>query len=641
MSLMIRGSAVALTGLLLTISRPQPIASQEAIPFDSPRWQHVNSEVVQVAGRQALQGVAALEDIDFLDGVIEYDLYVTGARSYPGVYFRMIEGNNAEHIYVRPHRAGLYPDAIQYTPITNGIAEWQLHNGPGYTSAATFTDNMWIHVRIEVKGTQARVFVENLTEPALVIPYLEGIAEPGGLALTGPTDGSAYFSNFRYDTDATLNFDPAPLREMPNGMIEDWQVSQAIPAERVQRESYPSDFALFRTDWQPVKADMRGLVDIADRTARQNANGDLVLARHVFYSDSDRIMNLDFGYSDEVDFFFNGRRVFSGKSRYQGRDPSFLGILGLHDQVPVRVRQGLNEIFLMVAEFFGGWGFEIQANGEVTPKPTDHAVTEEVWSTDDVFLTPESVLKDPNRNVLYVTSFDTDFARKPEPSGFISRMTVDGEILDLRWVEGLNAPCGMDIWHDTLFVAERQHLLAVDLAHGSVANRWEIPDADFPNDVVIDDQGTIYVTDTRGGNPTDSRIYRFSNGAFDVFANAGVERANGIWIHDRWLYIGNTGDGMLKRVELATGKMEEVISFGAGILDGIRVDQDGNLLVSQWFGRLYRVTPEGGLTEILDAESQGWNVADFEYLPDTRTVVIPTFFDNRVRAVRVSPAGAR
>jgi hypothetical protein len=611
------------------------LASQEAIPFDSPRWQHVNSRVEEIEGRQALQGLAVLNDVDFRDGVIEYDVYITGARSYPGVYFRMAEGNNAEHLYIRPHRAGLYPDAIQYTPIVNGIAEWQLHNGPGYTAAGTFTERAWIPVRIEVRGAQARVFIENLTEPALVIPYLEGSSERGGLAVTGPTDGSAYFSNFSYDTDAELSFEAAPVREMPEGTLADWQVSQAIPADRVRRTSYPNDFALFRMDWQGIGADTRGLVDIADRTARQTPAGDLALARHVFYSDTDRVLNLDVGYSDEVDLFFNGRRMFSGKSRYQGRDPSFLGILGLHDQVPVQVRKGLNEVFLMVTEVFGGWGFMIQGDGPMEPKPKDHAATEDVWSTEEVFLTPESVLRDPNRDVLYVTNFDTDYAGKPEPSGFLSRLSLDGEILDLRWVEGLNAPCGMDIRGDTLFVAERRHLLAVDLATGTIAGRWEIPDADFPNDVVIDDEGTIYITDTRGGNPADSRIYRFRDGVFDVFAEAGVDRANGIWIHEGWLYVGNTGDGMLKRWDLTTGRMEDVLSFGAGILDGIRVDQEGNLLVSHWAGRLYRITPEGNLTEILDGESRGWNIADFEYLPAERLVVMPTFFDNRVRAVRI------
>jgi hypothetical protein len=37
----------------------------------------------------------------------------------------------------------------------------------------------------------------------------------------------------------------------------------------------------------------------------------------------------------------------------------------------------------------------------------------------------------------------------------------------------------------------------------------------------------------------------------------------------------------------------------------------------------------------MDAMPDRWNVADFEYLPDEGLLLIPTFMDNRVRAVRI------
>ncbi len=626
---------IAVSALAALAAAATSARAQEAVPFDSLHWDLAGAEVSEVGGREALQGTAVLQDAVFQDGIIEFDLYVTGARSYPGIYFRLSDRNNGEHFYIRPHRAGLYPDALQYTPVVNGIAEWQLHNGAGYTAAGVFPEDNWIPVRLEVQGTRARVFIEDLTQPALVMPYLEGPASNGALALSGPRDGSAWFSNFRYDTAGQLALEPSPERVTPEGVVRSWALSQAFPADRVNREAYPGFFSLFLAEWQDVDADVRGLVDIADRTARQNQNGDLVVARHIFYSDEDRAITFTFGYSDEVDFFFNGRRVFSGKSRYQGRDPSFLGILGLHDAVGVQARHGLNEILLMVSEYFGGWGFMVQADRALQSKPVDYSATEEAWATPDTFLTPESVLKDPTRDVLYVTNFDVDYGRKPEASGFLSRLSVDGEVLDLRWVEGLNAPTGMDIWRDTLFVAERQHVVAIDLASGTIAGRWSIPDAIFPNDLVIDEDGSIYISDTRSGKPTESRIYRFRDGTFEIFAEAGINQANGLWIRDGWLLVGNSGDGMLKRIELKSGRTEDVLSLGAGIIDGIRVDVAGNLLVSHWDGKLYRITPDRELVEILDAGSRGWNTADFEFLPEGDLLFIPTFLDNRVRAVRI------
>jgi len=65
------------------------------------------------------------------------------------------------------------------------------------------------------------------------------------------------------------------------------------------------------------------------------------------------------------------------------------------------------------------------------------------------------------------------------------------------------------------------------------------------------------------------------------------------------------------------------------------MDGDGSLLVSRWEGQLFRISREGEVLELLDALPQGWNTADFEYLPEEALLIIPTFLDNRVRAIRI------
>lgn len=427
----------------------------------------------------------------------------------------------------------------------------------------------------------------------------------------------------------------APLPGRGQTPVPEWRVAGPYPAERVNRAVYPNFYAIFLAPWQDAKSDPQGMVDLNLLIPRENPTGDLVLARHVFWSDRDKVLNLDFGYAGEVDLFFNGWRVFSGIRSNTLADRSSLAAVGCSDQVPLYVRKGLNEIFLMVTGRSDRWAFRAGTSEPLTPKAVAHGSAVEVWATADTFLTPESVLKDPERDILYVTSFDNEYARKPEPSGYISRLSLDGEILDHRWVDGLHAPTGMDAWRDTLYVAEREHLLAIDLATGAIAGRWAIPDPVFPNDLVIDDQGTVYISDTRTDDWADSRIYRFKDGRFDVFANEGISRANGLWIRDGWLLVGSSGDGLLKRVELSTGRVETVVSMGAGIIDGIRVDREGNLLLSHWEGQLYRISPQGDVVELLDALPEGWNTADFEYLPEEGLILIPTFLDNRVRGIRI------
>ena len=75
--------------------------------------------------------------------------------------------------------------------------------------------------------------------------------------------------------------------------------------------------------------------------------------------------------------------------------------------------------------------------------------------------------------------------------------------------------------------------------------------------------------------------------------------------------------------------------LGAEVNDGIRVDNEGNYLASHWEGQVYRISPSGGVVELLDTSDQGRNCADFEFLKDGNVLVIPTFLGNTVAAYRL------
>ena len=53
--------------------------------------------------------------------------------------------------------------------------------------------------------------------------------------------------------------------------------------------------------------------------------------------------------------FLNGRLLYAGKAGFGTRDPEFLGIVGLFDELALPLRRGPNELWFAVSETFGGW----------------------------------------------------------------------------------------------------------------------------------------------------------------------------------------------------------------------------------------------------------------------------------------------
>jgi sugar lactone lactonase YvrE len=594
-------------------------AQEGIIDFDSDRWVKAGAQVVKHLDRKSLMGTAYLKDVEFENGIIEVDIAVTGARSYPGINFRIQSPENYEHFYIRPHRAGLYPDALQYTPYINGMTCWQLYNGDGYTAGAMIPENKWIHVKLEVMGKQARVYLNNGAQPAMVITDLKHGISKGTIGLGGPTDKTAYFSNFKYKVDNYLKFDPPPDIETPPGMYTEWQLSQTFKLSQIDPDRYPNDQELSEIKWQTVKSEPSGLVNIARYNKRTGREPDCVFAKTIIHSDKDKVLEFKFGYSDAIVIFFNGHILFTGNSAYTQRDPSFLGIVGLFDSVHMPLKKGENEVLLLIAEVFGGWAFICQDGDAVFL----HKCIKKMWENTSDFKMPESVVYDADRDVLYVSNFDGYGLSGRQ---FISKVSMDGKIKNLEWVTGLSKPTGMTIFKDKLYVVERGNLVEIDLKTGEVRKRYPIPQPTFPNDVTVDQSGNFYISDS-----SKSVIFKLSNGTFEEWLNGGeISRPNGLLVHKNQLIVGNNGDNCLKAVNLADKKISTIVNLGKGIIDGIKTDKEGNYLVSHYEGKVYRITPSGQVTKLLDTSVPPIRTADFEYIIGKNLFIIPSLEGNRV-----------
>ncbi len=268
-----------------------------------------------------------------------------------------------------------------------------------------------------------------------------------------------------------------------------------------------------------------------------------------------------------------------------------------------------------------------------------------IWETPAVFRTPEAVLYDDKRDVLYVSNFNVDggfLAGRSEPKRreFISKVDPNGSILELEWVGGLEAPTGMAIHDEMLYIVERGNLVRIDIENARIVGRVAIPDASFPNDVAMDADGTGYISDN--GRQPATGIYRYANGKIEPWISSEqVNRPNGLLIDGSELIAYDNKRQALVAIGLADRQVRTIapIASDAGAVgDGLVRIAEETYLVTAWSGPSWRVRPDGRVTALLDTsrlapvEGQQVNNADAGFVPGRKLWVIPTFMDHRLLA---------
>src|SRR5262245_57836014 len=117
-----------------------------------------------------------------------------------------------------------------------------------------------------------------------------------------------------------------------------------------------------------------------------------------------------------------------------------------------------------------------------------------LWETKGL-AQPESVVKDPATGAIYVSNIAGAIMQK-DGNGFIARLKPDGTIIERQWVKGLNAPTGLALRDRTLYVADVDELVEINAASGEILNRYPAKAAIFLNDVAVDQDGAVSLSDT-------------------------------------------------------------------------------------------------------------------------------------------------
>lgn len=251
-----------------------------------------------------------------------------------------------------------------------------------------------------------------------------------------------------------------------------------------------------------------------------------------------------------------------------------------------------------------------------------------LWETENKLEVPESVCYDEDRDLLYISNISGNPTEKDQ-NGFISRVSLNGEIKDLKWVEGLNAPKGMGITGGYLYVTDIDRVHKIDLESGTVEQTFTVDEAKFLNDIAVRTNGEVYISDM-----VTSKIYRIKNNQIALWlSDEKLNRTNGLFTTANYLYIG-MADRII-RTSYTAKNIENYIQNTVGI-DGLEHYQGDSFLFSDWQGRVFIGGPDQKPVKVLDTRSVKKNAADIEYSKTYNMLFVPTFSANTVAAYEVS-----
>lgn len=249
---------------------------------------------------------------------------------------------------------------------------------------------------------------------------------------------------------------------------------------------------------------------------------------------------------------------------------------------------------------------------------------EKIWEAKEDLPIPESVLYKGDTKELYVSLID-GVGNVKDGKGGIAILNLDGTMKNANWVTGLNAPKGLAVFKNTLYVADITAVVSIDLPTGKVKNKLEIDEAVFLNDLTVDNNGTLYASDTR-----TNKIYQIKNNRYELYIENATS-ANGLkWINKDLFVLART-----ELWKIDSKKQITIVAKGLEkVADGLEPIGNGEFIATCWAGIIYHIKKDGSIEKLQDVQGK-MNTADLGYNPQKRIIYIPTFNQNSVIAYQL------
>lgn len=249
---------------------------------------------------------------------------------------------------------------------------------------------------------------------------------------------------------------------------------------------------------------------------------------------------------------------------------------------------------------------------------------EKLWETDSIINLPESVLPDIKNKLLY-TSVMGNSPTDKDGFGGIAKVGLDGKVIDMDWVSGLNAPKGLARLGNLMYAADITDVVVIDVKKAKVISKISVDSAVFLNDIAVSDKGVVYVSDTR-----TKRIHKIEDNIVSLHLD-NISGVNGLKTLGDELYIAGGTTIWKADAQRTLTKIAELPNGG----DGLEFIGNGDLIVTSWPGYIYYVYADGNHDLLLDTHLEKKNMADLGYDPVNRILYVPTFYKKSIVAYQL------
>ncbi|MFL2660355.1 MAG: hypothetical protein ACJ0G4_00190 [Alphaproteobacteria bacterium] len=248
---------------------------------------------------------------------------------------------------------------------------------------------------------------------------------------------------------------------------------------------------------------------------------------------------------------------------------------------------------------------------------------------------PESAIYHKQSDAIFISNINGD-PLKLDQNGYISKISVNGQILEKKWMKGFDAPKGLTVFQNFLFVSDVNKIWKIDI-NTKKKKYFRINNAGFLNDLAVTKDGVVFASDM-----FKNIIYKLEDDKLNIWKKSKLLNSpNGLLIEGNYIVVATWGEistgfstnvrGKLIKINLKTRQIKKFFSTRPiGNLDGIVFNKNNGYLVTDWIqGKLLSINRKG---IVVKTKRINEGAADLEVVMHKNLVLIPMMKNNNLTA---------